>query len=47
MQLACHLELECTDNVDEYVALVQGLSKAIDMNFKRLEVFGDSQIVIR
>jgi ribonuclease HI len=46
-KLACLLEFRCTNNVVEYEALVQGLRKAIDLNAKCLEVFGDSQIVIR
>ena len=46
-QLACHLEFKCTNNVVEHEALVQRIRKAIDMNTKCLEVFDDSQIVIR
>ena len=45
-QLSCHLEFECTNNVAEYEAIVQGLKKAIDLNNKCLEVFSDSQIII-
>ena len=45
--VACHLEFECTNNVAEYEALVQGLRKALDLNIKCIEVFGDSQIVAR
>ena len=45
--LACHLEFECTNNVVEYEALVQGLRKEIDLNVKGIEVFSDSQVVIR
>lgn len=47
MKLSCSLEFQCTKNVVEYEALVQGLEKAIDMNTKCLEVVGDSQIVVR
>ena len=43
--IACRLEFECTNNVVEYEALVQGLRKALDLNIKCLEVFRDSQIV--
>ena len=46
IQLACCLEFECKNNVDEYEALIQELWKSIDLNIKCLEVFGDSQIVI-
>jgi ribonuclease HI len=45
--LSCRLEFECTNNTVEYEALVQGLKKAIDLNVKRLKVFGDSKIIIR
>ena len=47
MKLDFPQEFECTNNVVEYEALVQGLRKAIDMNTKCLEVFGGSQIVVR
>ena len=29
--ITCHLEFECTNNVAEYEALVQGLIKALDL----------------
>lgn len=45
--LACQLEFYCTNNTTEYEALVQGLYKAIDLNFKHLKVFGDLEIVIK
>ena len=45
MKITCHLEFECTNNVAEYEALVQGLKKALDLNIKCIEVFEDSQIV--
>ena len=45
--ITCHLEFECMNNVAKYEALVQGLKKALDLNIKCIEVFGDSQIVIR
>ena len=31
MMIACRLEFECTNNVAEYEALVQGLKKALDL----------------
>ena len=34
--LACKLEFDCTNNIVEYEALVQGLYKAIDLNIKYL-----------
>jgi ribonuclease HI len=45
--LACRLEFECTNNVAEYEALLQGLRKALDMHIQNLVVFGDSKIVVR
>eukprot|EP00253_Pinus_taeda_P010508 PITA_10508 len=45
--LTCRLEFDCTNNIAEYEALVQGLYKAIGLNVKYLQVFGDSEIVIR
>ena len=45
--LVVQLEHGCTDNVAEYEALIKGLGKAINMNVKFIEVFGDSQIVIK
>ena len=45
--LTCRLEFECTNNTAEYEAVVQGLYKAIGLNVKYLQVFRDSEIVIR
>ena len=45
--ITLHLEVECTNNVAEYKALVQGLKKKLDLHVKCVEVFGDSQIVAR
>ena len=45
--IACHLEYECTNNVAEYEALMQGHRKALDLQVKCIKVFGDSQIVAR
>ena len=45
--LTCRLEFDCTNNTAEYEALVQGLYKAIRLDIKYLQVFGDSEIVIR
>jgi hypothetical protein len=42
-----HLESECTNNDAKYEALIQGLRKAIDLNVKCIEVFGDSRLVIK
>jgi len=45
--LSCILEFECTNNIVEYEALVQGLYKEIGLNIKYLQVFGDSKIIIK
>ena len=45
--LACLLEFNCTSKIVEYEGLIQGLKKALDLQVKCIEVFGDSQIVIQ
>eukprot|EP00253_Pinus_taeda_P029794 PITA_29794 len=45
--LTCRLEFDCTNNTTEYEALVQGLYKAIKLNVKYLQVFRDSEIVVK
>ena len=45
--LSCRLEFECTNNITEYEALVQGLRKAIELKVKNLEVYGDSEIIVK
>lgn len=45
--LTCRLEFDCTNNTAECKALVQGLYKAIRLEIKYLQVFGDSEIVIK
>ena len=47
MKLEFRLEFDCTNNVVEYEALVHGLRKALNLQIKCIEVFGDSQVVIR
>lgn len=47
MQLYCHLEYKCSYNMAEYETLVQGLRKSINMNIICIELFGDSQVVIK
>jgi hypothetical protein len=44
--LACHLAFDCTKNVVEYEALLQGPRKELDLQFKCIEIFGDLQVVI-
>ena len=36
IMITCRLEFECTNNMVEYEALVQGLRKAIDMGAKAI-----------
>jgi ribonuclease HI len=45
--IACRLELQCTNNIVEYEALLQELRKVIDLKANKIKVFGDSDIVIR
>lgn len=45
--LTCKLEFNCTNNTEEYEALVQDLYKAIELNVKYLQVFGDSEIIVK
>ena len=45
--IACRLEFECTNNVAEYEALVQGLRKAIDMGAEEIDLVGDSKIIVK
>jgi ribonuclease HI len=45
--IACRLEFDCTNNIAEYEALLQGLKKAIDLDIKSLVVFDDSEIVVK
>ena len=43
---AVKLEFECTNNIAEYEACVNGLQAAISMGIRSLEVFGDSALII-
>jgi ribonuclease HI len=45
--IACRLEFQCTNNIVEYEALLQGLKKVVNMKARNIKVFGDSEIVIR
>lgn len=40
------LELPHTNNVGEYLALIRGLEKALELGVKELEILGDSQLVV-
>ncbi|GLJ30929.1 hypothetical protein SUGI_0616100 [Cryptomeria japonica] len=41
------ITFQCTNNIAEYEALVTGLRVAIHWNISHLQVYGDSQLVIR
>ena len=45
--LTYRLEFDCTNNTTKYEALVQWLYKAIRLEIKYLQVFGDYEIVIK
>lgn len=47
VMFTCRREFDCTNNTIEYEALIQGLYKAIRLDIKYLQVFGDSEIFIR
>ena len=40
------LTFECTNNVAEYEALLLGLNALKDLKEKRIDVFGDSELVV-
>lgn len=44
--LRAKLCFDCTNNIAEYEACVMGLQMAIEMHVKRIEVYGDSALVI-
>ena len=41
------LNFDATNNVSEYKACILGLRLALDMDIRRLAVFGDSELVIK
>lgn len=45
--LSCRLDIQFTNNVVEYEALLQGLIKDIDMKVKKLKAIGDYEINVR
>ena len=45
--LSYKLTFECTNNVVEYKALLLGLNTLKGMGEKRIEVFGDSKLVVK
>ena len=43
--ISCRLEFKCTNN--RYEDLIQGLKKAIEFKVRNLQVFDDSEIIVR
>jgi ribonuclease HI len=46
-ELFIWLEFECTSNQDEYEALLSGLEVLIDLGVMKVEIFGDSKLVVQ
>jgi len=44
--MTARLYFECTNNIAEYEACVMGIRAAIEMKIERLNVYGDSALVI-
>ena len=45
--LSYKLDFKCTNNVDEYEALILGLKALKDLQAQRIDIRGDSELVIR
>jgi ribonuclease HI len=45
--ISCRLEFPCTNNTNEYEALLQGLRKEVDLKAEKIKVFGDFEIIIK
>lgn len=45
--LSFKLKFSCTNNMDEYEALVLGLQIAIKLNFKSIKIISDSQLFVK
>ncbi|XP_066310942.1 uncharacterized protein [Miscanthus floridulus] len=46
MQYAVRLHFPASNNIAEYEALVNGLRIVVELGIRRLEVWGDSQLVV-
>ncbi|XP_057999284.1 uncharacterized protein LOC131178343 [Hevea brasiliensis] len=44
--IAIRLKFDCTNNVVEYEACISGLQAAIELKIRKLEVYGDSALII-
>ena len=40
------LQFDCTNNTAEYEACILGLEAALELNVKKLDVYGDSMLII-
>ena len=47
MLVACRLEFRCTNNTTEYEVLIHGIEKAVDIGVSKIQIFGDSEIVVK
>jgi ribonuclease HI len=45
-ELLTHLEFQCTNNQVEYEALLNGLEVLNDLGVDRVEIFGDSKLIV-
>ncbi len=45
--VACRLGFECINNTTEYEGLVHGIEKSIDLGVSKIQIFGDSEIVVK
>jgi ribonuclease HI len=46
-EISIRLEFQCTNNQAEYEALLSGLEVLIDLEVKKVEIFGDSNLVVQ
>ena len=44
--LSCKLEFKCTNNIAEYEALILGLKALKDLQAQKINIQGDSELVI-
>lgn len=47
LPLSFKLTFPCTNHIAEYEALILGLELASEMNVHDIDVFGDSQLIVR
>ena len=45
--ISCRLEFQCTNNIAEYEALVQGMKKEIYLGIDIIQCYGDSKITVQ